>query len=39
MRMEFMRLLYEHSFTDQRMNGFLASWRGVWGDKTWMDAP
>lgn len=39
MRMEFMRLLYEHSFTDQRMNGFLASWRGVWDDKTWMDAP
>jgi len=35
MRMNFMRLLYEHSFTEQRMNGFLKSWRGVFGDKTW----
>lgn len=35
LRMEFMRLLYEHSFTDLRMNGFLKSWRGVFGDSTW----
>jgi transaldolase len=39
MRMEFMRLLYEHSFTDQRMNGFLQSWQGVFGDKTWPVLP
>lgn len=35
LRMEFMRLLYEHSFTDLRMNGFLKSWRGMFGDSTW----
>ena len=39
MRMEFMRLLYEHSFTDARMNGFLKSWQGVFGDKTWPGLP
>jgi transaldolase len=39
MKMEFMRLLYEHSFTEQRMNGFLKSWRGVFGDKTWPGLP
>ena len=39
MRMEFMRLLYEHSFTEQRMNGFLKSWQGVFGDKTWPGLP
>jgi transaldolase len=35
MRMEFMRLLYQHPFTDQRMNGFLKDWQGAFGDKTW----
>ena len=39
MKMEFMRLLYEHSFTEQRMNGFLKSWRGVFDDKTWPGLP
>ncbi len=39
MRMEFMRLLYEHSFTDARMNGFLKSWQGAFGDKTWPGLP
>jgi transaldolase len=39
MKMEFLRLLYEHSFTDQRMNGFLKSWKGVFGDKTWPELP
>jgi len=39
MRMEFMRLLYEHPFTEQRMNGFLASWGGVFGSETWTDLP
>jgi len=35
MKAEFMRLLYEHPFTDKRMNGFLKDWRAVFGDKTW----
>ena len=35
MRIDFMRLLYEHSFTELRMNGFLKSWHGVFGEKTW----
>jgi len=35
MKIEFMRLLYEHPFTDKRMNGFLKDWRAVFGDKTW----
>lgn len=39
MRMEFMRLIYEHSFTEQRMNGFLKSWTSVFGDKTWPQLP
>jgi transaldolase len=39
MRMEFMRLLYEHSFTELRMHGFLKSWRGAFGDKTWPELP
>lgn len=39
LRMDFMRLLYEHSFTDLRMNGFLKSWRGTFGDQTWPELP
>jgi transaldolase len=39
MRMEFMRLLYEHSFTELRMNAFLKSWHGVFGDRTWPELP
>jgi transaldolase len=35
MRIEFMRLLYEHSFTDKRMNGFMKDWKATFGDKTW----
>lgn len=35
MKIEFMRLLYEHPFTDKRMNGFLKDWQRVFGDKTW----
>ena len=35
LRMEFMRLLTEHSYTEQRMNGVLKSWRGTFGEKTW----
>ena len=39
MKIEFMRLLYEHSFTEQRMNGFLKSWRSTFGEKTWPELP
>ena len=39
MRIEFMRLLYEHSFTEARMNAFLKSWRAVFGDRTWPELP
>jgi transaldolase len=35
MKMEFMRLLYEHPFTDKRMGGFLKDWGKVFGEKTW----
>jgi transaldolase len=35
MRMEFLKLLYEHAFTDKRMNGFLQDWQAVFGDTTW----
>ena len=35
MKLEFMRMLYEHPFTDKRMGGFLKDWGKVFGDKTW----
>jgi len=35
MKLEFMRLLYEHSFTDKRMNGFMENWKATFGEKTW----
>ena len=35
MRFEFLKLLYEHPFTDKRMSGFLQDWQGVFGDRTW----
>ncbi len=35
MRMEFLKALFEHAFTDKRMNGFLHDWRAVFGDRTW----
>ena len=35
MKIEFMRLLYEHSFTDKRMEGFMQDWRATFGDKAW----
>ena len=34
-RMEFMKMLFEHSFTDKRMQGFLSDWRQVHQDRTW----
>jgi hypothetical protein len=38
MRFEFWKLIFEHSFTDKRMSGFLSDWKGVFGDKTWPTA-
>ena len=35
MRIEYLRLLYEHSFTDKRMNGFMEDWRTTFGEMTW----
>ena len=35
MKFEFLKLLYEHPFTDQRMNGFMRDWQKVFGDQTW----
>lgn len=35
MRFEFLKLLYEHPFTDKRLNGFAAEWQGVFGSATW----
>lgn len=35
MKMEFLRMLYEHPFTDKRMTGFTQDWQSVFGDRTW----
>ena len=35
MRFEFMKLLFDHPYTDQRLNGFMTDWKGVFGEKTW----
>ena len=35
MKIEFLKLLYEHPFTDKRMTGFAQDWQGVFGDQTW----
>lgn len=35
MKFEFLKLLYEHPYTDKRMAGFMRDWKGVFGDKTW----
>lgn len=38
LRFEFMKLLFEHPYTDQRLNGFTADWKGVFGEETWPEA-
>jgi transaldolase len=35
LRFEFLKLLYEHPYTDKRLAGFLADWRRAFGDRTW----
>jgi transaldolase len=34
-RLEFMTLLFEHSFTDKRLQGFSKDWQNAFGSKTW----
>ncbi len=38
MKLEYLRRLYEHSFTDKRMAGFMDDWRATFGDETWPEA-
>jgi transaldolase len=38
MKFEYLKLLYEHPYTEKRMHGFMRDWRGVFGDKTWPKA-
>jgi transaldolase len=38
LRFEFLKQLFEHAFTDKRMQGFLADWQKVFGDRTWPTA-
>lgn len=39
MRIQYMRLLYEHSFTDARINGFMKDWQSTFGTETWPEVP
>jgi transaldolase len=38
LRFEFLKMLFEHPFTDKRMHGFTDDWRAVFGDATWPKA-
>lgn len=40
MKFEYLKLLYEHPYTEKRMAGFARDWKSVFGDTTWpgMDA-
>jgi transaldolase len=38
LRFEFLKMLFEHPFTDKRMQGFLEDWRAVMGEATWPKA-
>lgn len=35
MRFEFMKLLFEHAFTDKRISSFLTDWKSRFGEKIW----
>ncbi|MCL5102890.1 MAG: hypothetical protein M1133_02075 [Armatimonadetes bacterium] len=35
MKFEFLKMLYEHPFTEKRMTGFMQDWQGAFGDQTW----
>lgn len=38
MKLEYLKLLYEHPYTEKRMTGFVRAWRGVFGDEIWPKA-
>lgn len=38
LRFEFLKMLFDHPFTDKRMQGFLDDWRAAFGDATWPKA-
>ena len=35
LKFNYMKLLYEHPFTEVRMNGFMDDWHSAFGDSTW----
>lgn len=37
-RMQFLKLYFEHAFTDKRLQGFLADWKNEFGDRSWPTA-
>ncbi len=38
LRLEFLKLLFDHAFTDKRMQGFLGDWQKAFGERTWPTA-
>ncbi len=38
LRFEFLKLLYEHPYTDKRMGGFLGDWKRAFGDRAWPES-
>jgi len=38
MRFEFLKLLFEHPYTDQRLNGFMGDWKQAFGERIWPGA-
>jgi transaldolase len=35
LKLEFMKLLFDHPYTEKRMTGFLGDWQKTFGDQTW----
>ncbi|MHB1295370.1 MAG: transaldolase family protein [Anaerolineae bacterium] len=35
MKLQFLRMLYEHPFTDKRMTDFMTNWTNTFGEATW----
>ncbi len=35
LKLEFLKMLFEHPFTDMRMHGFLDDWQAVFAEATW----
>ncbi len=38
LKFEFLKLLYEHPFTDKRLAGFMSNWRDAFGEEIWPKA-